>query len=76
MNNQHAIANGLTFTPLADSVRDIHAWWYSDAVQQVVTESLLSRVLDEVPVGGSQNTDVYGPWIRLPKRQDHILLCG
>jgi len=34
VNNQRAIANGLTFTPLADSVRDIHEWWLSDAVTQ------------------------------------------
>ena len=30
--NQHGIEHGLTFTPLARSVSDIHEWWYSDAV--------------------------------------------
>jgi len=34
VNNQLGIANGLTFRPLADSVRDIHEWWHSDAVPQ------------------------------------------
>ena len=34
VNNQHAIANGLSFTPLAQSVRDIYEWWYSDAVSE------------------------------------------
>lgn len=34
VNNQHSIANGLTFRPLATTVRDSHDWWYSDAVTQ------------------------------------------
>jgi len=34
VNNQHSIANGLSFTPLAQSVRDIYEWWYSDAVTE------------------------------------------
>jgi 2'-hydroxyisoflavone reductase len=42
VNNQSAIANGLTFRPLADSVRDIHDWWYSDAVQQERRERMES----------------------------------
>jgi len=32
VSNQRGIANGLTIPPLADSVRDIHEWWFSDAV--------------------------------------------
>ena len=32
VSNARAIANGLTLTPLADSVRDIFEWWHSDAV--------------------------------------------
>ncbi len=32
INNQHAIANGLTFRPLVDTMKDTHAWWYSEAV--------------------------------------------
>jgi 2'-hydroxyisoflavone reductase len=42
VNNQSAIANGLTFRPLADSVRDIQDWWYSDAVQQERRERMES----------------------------------
>ncbi|MEM7368309.1 MAG: NAD-dependent epimerase/dehydratase family protein [Bacteroidota bacterium] len=34
INNQKALDNGLTFTPLADSCQDIHDWWYSDAVSE------------------------------------------
>lgn len=32
VSNHKAIEHGLTFTPLADSVRDIYDWWHSDAV--------------------------------------------
>jgi len=31
---EHAVANGLTFRPLAESCRDIREWWYSDAVTE------------------------------------------
>ena len=34
VSNKRAIANGLTFTPLAASVRDIYDWWHSDAVTE------------------------------------------
>lgn len=34
VNNRAAIESGLTFTPLAESVRDIHDWWYSNAVTE------------------------------------------
>ncbi len=34
ISNRRAIENGLTFTPLAESVRDIHAWWHSGAVPE------------------------------------------
>ncbi len=34
ISNRRAMANGLTLTPLAASVRDIHAWWHSGAVQE------------------------------------------
>lgn len=33
-SNQLAIQNGLTFTPLAQSVRDIYEWWNSEAVTE------------------------------------------
>jgi nucleoside-diphosphate-sugar epimerase len=32
VSNERGLANGLSLTPLAQSVRDIHEWWYSDAV--------------------------------------------
>lgn len=32
VSNVHAMASGLTLTPLADSVRDTWEWWSSDAV--------------------------------------------
>lgn len=41
-NNQKAIANGLSFTPLADSVRDIFAWWNSDAVGEERRKKMVS----------------------------------
>ena len=31
-NNARAIQRGLTFTPLADSMRDLYEWWLTDAV--------------------------------------------
>ena len=34
VNNEHSIANGLSFRPLAQTVRDTHDWWYSDAVSE------------------------------------------
>ncbi len=34
INNEKAIANGLTFRPLPTSVSDIHSWWYSDALTE------------------------------------------
>lgn len=42
VNNELGIAHGLTLTPLAQSVRDIHAWWYSDAISQDRRTSLES----------------------------------
>lgn len=53
VNNQLGIAKGLTFTPLAESVRDIYEWWHADAVpeerrQKMMTgpDSLLAREKD------------------------------
>ena len=42
INNQYGIANGLTFTPLADSVRDIYEWWHSDAVTEERREKMIA----------------------------------
>ena len=32
ISNAKAMANGLTLRPLANSVKDIHDWWYSDTL--------------------------------------------
>lgn len=42
INTKFAVANGLTFRPLADSVRDIYNWWHSDAVPEVKRKKLIS----------------------------------
>lgn len=42
VNNSFAVANGLTFTPLAESVRDIHEWWNSDAVKEEQRTKMIS----------------------------------
>jgi 2'-hydroxyisoflavone reductase len=42
VSNKFAIANGLTYTPLTESVRDIHEWWNSDAVAEAKRNNLLS----------------------------------
>ena len=34
VNNSHSVVNGLTFRPISQSIKDIHTWWYSDAVQE------------------------------------------
>ncbi len=34
INNKFAVANGLSFRPLAESARDIYNWWHSDAVPE------------------------------------------
>ena len=39
-NNGAAIANGLTFRPLADSTSDVLSWWYSNAVTAERRQSL------------------------------------
>lgn len=42
INNQRGIENGLTFTPLAESVRDIYEWWTSDAVTEEHRANMVS----------------------------------
>jgi 2'-hydroxyisoflavone reductase len=41
-NVDRAVAAGLTYTPLADSVRDLHEWWWSDAVPQERRDQMLT----------------------------------
>lgn len=45
INNQHAIASGLTFRPLARTVWDIDEWWESDAVSEERRQKLLSGLM-------------------------------
>jgi 2'-hydroxyisoflavone reductase len=42
VDNSKGIASGLTFRPLADSMRDTHAWWYSDGVTEERRQRLVS----------------------------------
>jgi len=42
VSNERAVARGLTFTPLAESVRDIHAWWTSGAISDARRARLVS----------------------------------
>ena len=42
VNLSFSVANGLTFTPLAESVRDIHEWWNSEVVPQEKRLKLLT----------------------------------
>jgi len=42
VSNERGIARGLSFTPLAESVRDIYAWWTSGAVPEERRERLVS----------------------------------
>ncbi|NNC70242.1 MAG: NAD-dependent epimerase/dehydratase family protein [Flavobacteriaceae bacterium] len=42
VNNEHSIANGLTFRPLDKTLVDTHKWWNSDAVSQERKEKFLN----------------------------------
>lgn len=42
VDNSRGIRNGLTFRPLAESIRDIHEWWYSDGVTDERRQRLVS----------------------------------
>ncbi len=43
VNNEHAIANGLSFRPLAETMADLHQWWHSDAVSKERKEKFLGN---------------------------------
>ncbi len=42
VNIDKAVASGLTFRPLATTVKDVHDWWYSDAVPQERRDKLMN----------------------------------
>jgi 2'-hydroxyisoflavone reductase len=65
VSNQRAIAGGLVFTPLADSMRDLYEWWLTDAVSEerraalttaatslMARESAILAAWRALPVGG------------------------
>jgi 2'-hydroxyisoflavone reductase len=58
VNIDLAVANGLTFRPLADSVQDIHEWWYSDAV----TEERRMRMVSGERSLMAREADVIAAW--------------
>ena len=33
-SNLHSINHGLTYTPLVQTMKDTHDWWYSDALTE------------------------------------------
>jgi len=41
-SNEKALAAGLGFRPLAQSIHDVHAWWNSSAVDDERREKLMS----------------------------------
>lgn len=38
ISNQKGISNGLTFRPLAESMKDTYDWWHSDSVDQAMRD--------------------------------------
>ncbi|MCA9737468.1 MAG: hypothetical protein KC645_07570, partial [Gemmatimonadetes bacterium] len=42
VDNRRALAHGLTYRPLAESVRDIHDWWESGAVPEERQERMVA----------------------------------
>jgi len=49
VNNQRAIDTGLTFTPLAQTIKDTHDWWYSEAVTEERRNSFLTEEYSLIP---------------------------
>lgn len=58
INNMLSIFNGLTFTPLADSVRDIYEWWHSEAV----TEERRKKLIDSENSLMKKEVEVINEW--------------
>jgi len=55
VDNTRAISTGLTFRPLARSVRDIHDWWMSDAVDDARRERMAQGMM-------AAEADVIAAW--------------
>ena len=62
-SNQKAIDSGLTFTPLAQTVKDTHDWWYSDAVLEARRQKVLTGERSFFP----KEADVIKAWRKLKK---------
>lgn len=43
INNESAIAAGLTFRPLVDTLRDTYDWWVSDAVSEAQRDKVMKN---------------------------------
>lgn len=63
VSNQKAIASGLTFTPLAKTVKDTHDWWYSDAV----TEERRTQFLNDEYSLVLKQEDILEKWSKYKK---------
>lgn len=43
INNEKAIAQGLSFRPLVDTLRDTHTWWFSDSISQEQRDQVMKN---------------------------------
>lgn len=43
VNNQQAVASGLTFRPLSATLKDTHDWWFSDSVSQEQRDKVMKN---------------------------------
>ncbi len=53
-----AVDSGLTFTPLAETVRDTHEWWYSG----VVSEERMTRMVSGEDSIMAREADIIAAW--------------
>jgi 2'-hydroxyisoflavone reductase len=56
INIDRALAEGLTFRPLARTCADVHEWWYSDAVDEE------RRASPEFPVDADRERELLEAW--------------
>lgn len=57
-NNDHAVANGLTFRPLAQTCMDVLSWWYSDAI----TDERRARLTEGPQSIMAREADIIAAW--------------
>ena len=58
VSRARAVANGLTYRPLADTVRDFHEWWQSGAVSEERRTQLVSGPRSLM----AREADILGAW--------------